>query len=156
MSVNSTLVTAVGRLVSGIQTYVIPTGARVANFRIACQERIYDKDRGSWMDGDRMYIDVACWRQTAENVAASLQEGDLVVVRGRLKIRNYTSKDGQQRTAVEIDASSVGADLAFNPVVVNRLDWRTSPNQQTLLDPPPTDLPAAEDGPTRAEVAQAA
>jgi single-strand DNA-binding protein len=155
MSVNSTLVTAVGRLVSPVRTNVLPTtGVRVADFRIACQERNFDKEQETWVNGDRIYMTVTCWRHLAGNVADSLQEGDQVVVRGRLKIRDYTTKEGVNRTVVEVDAWSVGPDLALHAVAVNRPEWRTSPNQQTLLDPLPTDPDA--DGPTREEVAKAA
>lgn len=157
MSVNSTLITAVGRLVTGVRRYVVPTtGAKVANFRIACQERVFDKDRDMWVDGDRMYMTVACWETLADNVAESLQEGDLVVVRGRLKIRNYKTKEGQPRTSVEVDARSVGPDLSLYTVAVNRPDWRTSPNQQALLDPPPTETGEDADGVTQEAVTQAA
>lgn len=153
MSVNSTLVTAVGRLTSGVRLHVIPSsGVKVANFRIACQERVFDKERETWVDGDRMYMEVACWRKLAANVADTLVEGDQVVVRGRLKIRDYKSREGILRTAVEVDAWSVGLDLGRYPAAVDRTDWRTSPNQQSLLDPPPTD-PTEDDA---GEVAQAA
>ena len=152
MSVNSTPITAVGRLVTGIQTHVLPdTGVKVANFRMACQERVYDKDRDMWVDGDRMYMGVACWRGLADNVADSLVEGDQVVVRGRLKIREYKTKEGVRRTAVEVDAWAVGPDLSLYTVAINRRDWRTSANQQSLLTPPPTDDPLE-----REEVTQAA
>lgn len=139
MNVNTTPITAVGRLVTEVRSHVIPTGVRVANFRIACQESFYDKEKGEWRDGDRIYMGVACWRTTAENAAQSLREGDLVVVRGKLKIREYRDREGHSRTSIEVDARSVGVDLSLHPVTIDRTTWRTSPHQQSLLDPPPTD-----------------
>jgi single-strand DNA-binding protein len=136
MSVNTTVITAVGRVVSEVTTRVIPTGAKVANFRIACQERVFDKAQEKWVDGDRMYMRVACWRKLAENVTDSLRQGDQVMVKGRLRIRDYEPEEGERRTVPEIDAWSVGPDLAFHTVAVNRPDWAVSPNQQRLLDPP--------------------
>jgi single-strand DNA-binding protein len=158
MSVNSTPITAVGRVVSPVTTRVIPSGAKVANFRIACQERVHDRAQDKWVDGDRMYMRITCWRRLAENAADSLREGDQVVVRGRLKLRTYETKEGAERTEPEIDAWSVGPDLALHTVAVNRAPW-VSPNQERLVDPPPVRLvgddPTGET-PTQEEVVHAA
>lgn len=154
MSVNSTLITAVGRVVTAVTTRVIPTGAKVANFRIACQERNFDKTQELWVDGDRMYLRVVCWRNLADNVAASLQEGDQVVVRGRLKIRDYLTKDNLHRTDLEVDAWVIGPDLSLHTVAINRPDWRTGPHQRPP-DSPPTPTTDDDDA-TRDQVAQAA
>lgn len=141
MGVNSTPVTAVGRLVTGVHVHVVPaTGAKVASFRIACQERVYDRKEGTWTDGDRLYMRVSCWRQMADNVADSLIEGDQVVVRGRLKVREYKDNEGARRTSVEVDAWAVGPDLQRYAVTIDRSRWQATPDQQALLDvaPPPT------------------
>jgi single-strand DNA-binding protein len=143
MSVNATVVTVVGRVVSNLTTHVIPSGAKVTNFRIACQERMYDKAQEQWVDGNRTYMKVACWRNLAENVADSLRQGDQVVIKGRLKLVNFQSKEGDQRTDVEIDAWAIGPDLTFHTVSVNRPDWSVPPRQETLIDPP-LDAPEAE------------
>jgi single-strand DNA-binding protein len=159
MSVNSTLITAVGRVVSAITARVIPSGAKVASFRIACQERVFDKAQDRWVDGDRVYMRVTCWRRLAENVADSLREGDQILVRGRLKIRTYETKDGAERTEPEIDAWSIGPDLTLHTVTVNRSDWAVSPNQERLLDPSPVRLveeDSTEETPTQEGVVQAA
>jgi single-strand DNA-binding protein len=81
----------------------------VASLRIACSER--KQENGQWVDGDKLYINVTCWNQTATNVAASLNKGDTVVVVGKLKQREYQANDGQTKTVYEIEADSVGAEL---------------------------------------------
>ena len=160
MSVNSTPITTVGRVVSAVTTRVIPTGAKVTSFRIACQERVFDKAQDRWADGDRMYMRVTCWRRLAENVADSLREGDQVVVRGRLRLRTYQTKEGAERTEPEIDAWSVGPDLTLHTVTVNRADWAAvSPDQEKFLDPPPVRLleeDLAGETPTQEDVVHAA
>ena len=35
-----------------------------------------------------------------------------MVVRGRVRVRDYDDKDGQPRTAVDVDANSLGHDLS--------------------------------------------
>lgn len=153
MGVNTTPITAVGRLVTGVHVHVVPaTGAKVASFRIACQERVYDRKEGTWTDGDRLYMRVSCWRQMADNVADSLIEGDQVVVRGRLKVREYKDNEGTRRTSVEVDAWAIGPDLHRHAVTVDRSRWQAAPDQQALLD---VDPPSTPPDPSE-EVAQAA
>ena len=108
------------------------------------------------MDGDRLYMAVTCWRSLADHVADSLRKGDQVVVHGRLKIREYTTKDGARRTNLEVDAKAIGPDLALHTVMVNRQDWAISPHQQKLQDSPPTDSTDEDPAPTQTEVVQAA
>jgi single-strand DNA-binding protein len=79
--------------------------------RVAWTTRRLDKATGEWADGHTSYVSVYCWRKVAENVATCVRKGDPVLVRGRLTVREYTDKDGVPRTAVEIDASTMGHDL---------------------------------------------
>lgn len=117
-----TPITVTGRVVTDVTTRTTSTGIKMANFRIACQERRYDREREEWVDGDRMYVGVVGWRQLAEGVGA-LEKGDHVVVSGRLKVREYTTEDGTTRASPEINASAVGPDLAWHTVIVNRHAW---------------------------------
>jgi single-strand DNA-binding protein len=117
-----TPITVTGRVVTDVTTRTTATGIKMANFRIACQERRYDREREEWVDGDRMYVGVVGWRQLAEGVCA-LEKGDHVVVSGRLKVREYTTEDGTTRASPEISASAVGPDLAWHTVIVNRRAW---------------------------------
>jgi single-strand DNA-binding protein len=88
------------------------TNALVANFKIASTSRRYDKSNSRWTDGDSLRLRVTCWRRLAEGVVASVKVGDPVVVTGRLYTREWTTEDGQRRTAYELEAVSVGHDLA--------------------------------------------
>jgi single-strand DNA-binding protein len=80
--------------------------------RVAWTTRRIDKSTGEWADGQTSYVSVYCWRKVAENVATCVRKGDPVLVRGRLTVRDYTDKDGMQRTNVEIDAITLGHDLS--------------------------------------------
>jgi len=80
--------------------------------RVAWTPRWQDRVSGEWVDGNTSYVTVICWRRLAANVAICLRKGDPVVIKGRLSVRNFDGKEGVQRTAVEIDASSVGHDLS--------------------------------------------
>lgn len=128
-----TPITVTGRVVSDVTTRTTGAGLRVSSFRIACQERRFDKERNAWVDGDRMYMGVTGWRKLAEGMGA-LEKGDYVVVSGRLKVREYTTDDGTRRASPEINANAVGLDLAWHTVIVNRQPW-ASAEQLALVGP---------------------
>lgn len=88
------------------------TNALVANFRVASTARRMDRDTGRWVDGNHFRVRVNCWRRLAEGVASSLTVGDPVVVAGRLYTRDWTDSEGNPRTVYEMEAMSVGHDLA--------------------------------------------
>jgi single-strand DNA-binding protein len=129
---NETVVTVVGHVASEPSLRVTSTGAHVAGFRLASTVRRYDKGMSAWRDADTMFYGVSCWRATAENVAASLQKGQPVIVHGRLKERGYDDKDGIRRTSLEIDAVTVGHDLTRGVATFTKA---TGPRRDELLDP---------------------
>ena len=118
-----TQLTVVGKLVTGVEQRRFADGSVVANFRIMSTERRYDQDARSWADGDKLFLDVACWRRLAENTFASLIKGDIVVVTGRLHAREY-EHEGRRRSAMTLEARSVGADLSRCTAVLERTDRR--------------------------------
>jgi len=90
----------------------LENGTSTAKLRVAYTERRFSRETGEWADGPTSFVTVLCWRTLADNVAISLRKGEPVVVRGRLRVREYPGKDGSPRIAVEVDASSVGHDLS--------------------------------------------
>jgi single-strand DNA-binding protein len=106
-----TVITVVGNLVDDPELRFTPSGAAVANFRIASTPRIYDRQSGEWRDGDTLFLTCSVWRQAAENVAESLQKGMRTIVQGRLKSRQYETREGEKRTVFEIDVDEVGPSL---------------------------------------------
>src|SRR5919202_4755176 len=98
-----TVITVVGNLVDDPELRFTPSGAAVANFRIASTPRTFDRQANEWKDGEALFLSCAVWRQYAENVAESLTKGMRVIVQGRLKSRQYETREGAKRTAFEID-----------------------------------------------------
>jgi len=88
------------------------TGTTNLSMRVAWTPRYQDRVTGEWVDGTTSYVTVICWRKLASNAGICLRKGDPVVVKGRLSVRSYAGKDGVPRTAVEVEASSVGHDLS--------------------------------------------
>jgi single-strand DNA-binding protein len=79
-----------------------------------------DRQTNEWKDGDSLFLTCNVWRQAAENVAESLQRGMRVIVTGRLKQRNYETKEGEKRTVYEIEVDDVGPSLRNASAKVNR------------------------------------
>ena len=120
MAIGDTPITVVGNVVADPELRFTPSGAAVANFRIASTPRVYNKDTGQYEDGEALFLTCNVWRQAAENVAESLSKGMRVIVNGRLKQRSYQTKEGEQRTVFEIEVDEVGPSLKFASATVNR------------------------------------
>jgi single-strand DNA-binding protein len=121
-----TVVTLVGNLVDDPELRFTPSGAAVANFRVASTPRTYDKQSGEWKDGESLFLSCSVWRQAAENVAESLQRGMRVIIQGRLKQRSYDDREGQKRTVFEIDVDEVGPSLRNATAKVTKATRSTS------------------------------
>jgi single-strand DNA-binding protein len=116
-----TVITVVGNLVDDPELRFTPSGAAVANFRIASTPRTFDRQSNEWKDGDALFLSCSVWRQAAENVAESLQKGMRVVVQGRLKQRSYETREGEKRTVVELEVEEVGPSLKYATAKVARV-----------------------------------
>ena len=108
-----TVITVVGNLVDDPELRFTPSGAAVANFRIASTPRTFDRQTNEWKDGDALFLSCSVWRQAAENVAESLQKGMRVIIQGRLKSRQYETREGEKRTAFEIEVEEIGPALKY-------------------------------------------
>ncbi len=113
--------TVVGNLTADPELRFTPSGHAVANFTVASTNRMLDKQTNEWRDGDTIFIRCSVWRQYAENVAESLTKGTRVVVTGRLKVRQYETRDGGKGTSVECDVDEVGPALRYATAKVNRV-----------------------------------
>jgi single-strand DNA-binding protein len=120
MAAGDTPITVVGNLVADPELRFTPAGQPVATFRIASTPRIRDNASNEWKDGDSLFLTCNVWRQAAENVAESLQRGMRVIVTGRLKQRNYETKEGEKRTVYEVEVDDVGPSLRNASAKVNR------------------------------------
>ena len=110
---NETVLTIVGNLVAQPEIRFTNSGVPVASFTVASTPRTFDKQTGEWKDGDALFMCCSAWRDLAENVAESLTKGARVIVQGRLQQRSYTDKEGNQRTAIDLQVDEVGPSLRY-------------------------------------------
>jgi single-strand DNA-binding protein len=92
-----------GRCAKDPEKRMTTSGVPVASVTLACDRDFKGKDGNKETD----WIDVVAYRETANFLSNYFTKGRMAVVSGRLQIRNYTDKDGNNRRAAEIVADSV-------------------------------------------------
>lgn len=117
MSGDTTL-TLVGNLVADPELRFTAAGVPVCNFRVASTPRHFDKQTQEWVDGEALFLSCTVWRDAAENAAESLQRGMRVVVVGLLRARSYETREGEKRTAFEVDVEEVGPSIRYATATV--------------------------------------
>ena len=93
-----------GRLTRDPELRRTGSGIAVASFTIAVDRDFSPKDGG---ERETDFIDCVAWRQTGEFVSKYFTKGSMIVVSGRLQIRNWNDKDGNKRRTAEVVADNV-------------------------------------------------
>ena len=115
-----TIITIIGNLTADPELRFTPSGAAVASFTVASTPRTFDRQAGKWKDGETLFMPCQAWRQMAENIAESLTKGTRVIVQGRLVQRSYTTREGENRTVVEMQVDEIGPSLRYAKAQVTR------------------------------------
>jgi single-strand DNA-binding protein len=97
-----------------------PTHTPVTEIRVGSTPRRVNRTTGEWEDGDTSYYTVKCWRRLAVNVKGSLRKGDMVLIRGKIVTRTWVDDQQRKRTQMQVEADSVGHDLAYGWSNFNR------------------------------------
>ena len=92
-------ITIMGRLVRDPELRRPGSGVAVASFRVAVDRDFAPKDGG---ERKADFIDCVAWRQTGEFISKYFTKGRMIIVDGRLEMRDWTDKDGNKRTSAEI------------------------------------------------------
>ena len=93
-----------GRLTRDPELRYTQSQTPVASFRIAVDRDFPGRDGG---DKQTDFIDIVAWRQQAEFVSKFFTKGSMVIVTGRLQMRDWTDRDGNKRTSAEVVADRV-------------------------------------------------
>ncbi|MEV5153598.1 single-stranded DNA-binding protein [Streptomyces werraensis] len=160
---NETMVCVVGNVATR-PVYRETVSGPSARFRIAVTARYWDREKNSWADGHTNFFTVWANRQLATNAAASLSVGEPVIVQGRLKVRTETREGQPGWMSADIDAVSVGHDLARGTTAFrrtprpesNHASDRSEPAWETDPAPSPPVDGSAADGATDAHNSDAA
>jgi len=122
MSLN--VITLMGRLTKNPELRYTKAKIPVASFSIAV-----DRDG---KDAGVDFIDIVAWNETAKFAESYFHKGDPIVVSGRLQIRTWKDKNGNNRTSPEIVADR----LYFVPKTQQNTEFsnNAAPDYSNLAD----------------------
>ncbi len=93
-----------GRLVADPELRHTQQGTPVASYRLAVDRDYKSKDSNAQ---NTDFVNIVSWRNTAEFVSRYFTKGRMMLVEGRLQMRDYTDKDGNRRVAAEVVTDNV-------------------------------------------------
>lgn len=93
-------ISIMGRLTKDPELRRTNSGTAVASFTLAV-DRDFSKEK------ETDFIDCVAWKNTAEFVSNHFCKGKMAIVAGRLQIRSWKDKDGNNRRTAEVVAENV-------------------------------------------------
>jgi single-strand DNA-binding protein len=98
-------ITIVGNLGRDPELRYTPQGSAVCNFSVATNEK--KRDKAGEMQDVTTWFRVTLWNKQAENASKYLTKGSPVYVEGRLRIEEWTDRDGKNRFTLEVNATDM-------------------------------------------------
>ena len=103
MSFNKIII--VGNLGRDPELRYTPQGNAVCDFSIATNEK--RRDKAGEMQDVTTWFKVTLWGKQAENASKYLTKGKPVYIEGRLRIEEWTDRDGKTRQSLEVNATDM-------------------------------------------------
>ena len=101
--------TIVGNVGKKPEAKVSNSGKMMCRFSVASTKKVEGKEPvTSW-------VNILAFAEQAEMCGDRLNQGDRVMVTGRLEVEKYVNKDGVEQTSVTLLADDVGISLKFPP-----------------------------------------
>ena len=113
------IITLTGLVATSPRHIVTSEGLTITSFRLASNQRRFDRTQNAWVDGDTNWYTITAFRQLGTHVASSVEKGQRVIVTGRVRIRDWESGE-KSGTTIEIDAESIGHDLTWGRATFTR------------------------------------
>lgn len=139
----SDTITLTGLVATNPRHIVTSEGLTITSFRLASNQRRFDRGQNAWIDGDTNWYTVTAFRQLGTHVATSLEKGQRVLVTGRVRIRDWESGE-KSGTTIEIDAEAIGHDLTWGRATFTRSVIAKSTSRDDTSD----SAEGATEGPT--------
>lgn len=93
-----------GRITRDLELRRTQDGTAVTSFTVAVDDDFKSKTTG---EKKTYFLDVVAWRQQAEFACQYLSKGRMVVVAGKLTVRDWIDKEGNKRRNAEIIADNI-------------------------------------------------
>jgi len=98
-------ITLVGNLGRDPELRYTPQGTPVCSFSLATNER--RKDKTGEMQDQTTWFRVTLWGRQAETASQYLTKGRPVYIEGRLRVEEWTDRDGKPRHTLEVHATDM-------------------------------------------------
>lgn len=108
----SNRITVIGTIATAPHMIGNDPARSLCTFRLASNERRYDREKGEWIDGTTNWFTVNVFRTLGDHAKESFSTGDRVLITGRLRVRRWEN-EGKSGNSVEIDAEALGHDLRW-------------------------------------------
>ena len=92
-----------GRLTADPDVRSTPSGVAVTTFNLAVDRGYVKQSEEKQVD----FIQIVCWRKTADFARNYFKKGQLVAVDGSIRTRSYTDQSGAKRYVVEVVANEL-------------------------------------------------
>jgi len=135
--------TLTGLIATTPRHIVTSEGLAITSFRLASQQRKFDKGTQRWADADTNWYTVTAFRDLAINASQSLNKGDRVVTVGRVKVRDW-SNDDRSGTSIEVEAESLGHDLHWGVTQFQRSTLGAGEQEPEEEDPEEEDTESVD------------
>lgn len=139
MSFNKIII--VGNLGRDPELRYTPQGTAVCNFSVATSDKRRDK-AGEFQEVTTWFR-VTLWEKKAEVASKYLTKGTAVYIEGRLRVEEWTDRDGKNRHTLEVQ----GTDMQFLGSGGGRSDDFAGESSNEAEFAGPADAPASEFAP---------
>ena len=148
MSFNKIIV--VGNLGRDPELRYTPQGSAVCSFSVATNEK--RRDKAGDLQDVTTWFRVTLWNKQAENASKYLTKGSSVYIEGRLRIEEWTDRDGKTRSSLEINATDMqfigsGRTEEFSSDSANENDFSNQSNTETAPASNNSNSPSDDDIP---------
>ncbi|HZE73554.1 MAG TPA: single-stranded DNA-binding protein [Pyrinomonadaceae bacterium] len=133
-------ITLVGNLGRDPELRYTPQGTPVCSFSMATNER--RKDKTGEMQDQVTWFRVTLWGRQAETASQYLTKGRPVYIEGRLRVEEWTDRDGRPRHTLEVHATDmqfIGGGRADEPLAARAASADSTAVAESAPEQPITD-----------------
>ena len=137
-------ITLTGLVATEPRHIVTAEGLPITSFRLASNQRRFDRSQDRWVDGETNWYTISSFRQLAINSSTSIKKGERVVVTGRVRLRDWQNSE-RAGTNIEIEADAIGHDLGWGASVFTRsITASSAPQAEEASTSAPSSEPDSE------------
>jgi single-strand DNA-binding protein len=123
------LIAIQGLVATTPRTVTTKDGFPLTSFRLVSAARRFNREIAQWEDSNTNWYTVVGFRRIAENMSASLEKGQRVILQGRLRVKDWDNGE-KTGTTVEVEVLGIGHDLSWGTSVFERTVYQTADSEE--------------------------